>query len=929
MGLGAISPEARQGYLMNNSNKWQQFNRDILDALHLQSEYAAVGIDITSKYPNDSGWLECRANGREDKSPSAGINVGADHPARGRYKEFVGERRNMSFFEAMAVFGGHADWKEARKYYAQKTGTKFPSGRPPKSPEDKLKFRDWNEKLAYSWATKKAGVDAAVIRPVGARLADWPTTGRITVLAFPVFGSHGADDNPTGWILYNVTGQPLPLDNEGKTAKMLLASGSERGWVGQRGLSILPEAEIVWKVEGTTDLLALESALQRDRPDLQNRHAVISNSNGSMERPDDERIAMLAGKVVYVLHDADKDGENGGERWAAEIARHAIEVRHVRLPLEIKPNHGADVRDWLNQGHTYDDLLMLAANTDLVGSGTEGSNGEAEDPVDFEKQLLASIGVEVLGEHGLGRVKVFSDFHRKTDTIPDVSKLTFHRLLQIAGPIVREKVNNGQGDVPGMAKLSEVKQAISLVAGYHRISDASEAGRGIWCGLSESGAPKDNLVLVGAGEAAVLHGTSKLERILKPRLEGRLLDISGSVPWYDYSHLRSLVQSMTQDRAKAVVDELTNLFARWRWSDSSQSPEIVTGLVLATWIQTVWHWRPQVMVIGKTMTGKSTLFSMLKSLFGDLSILSSGSSAAGIRQALQTSASVALCDEFDSNCEREKILEMLRAAGRGDEVLKGTSNHEAQRFILQHMCWIAGIESGLRREPDKNRFIALELISPEDGKAGLLTVPTEPELHDLGQRSLAVAIRYGLTAVGIAKELRQQQIAGVSSRIVESYAVPAAMYATVLNDAGTPEEVLRRMIEPARFGDSVDDEQLLLGEILGSRVRIRNNDMALAKALEVRYHDINANDVIEACGIGVIEDGERNSSGKSQHKSLFVAHNTVKRHLLKGTEWEKQSIDQVLARVPGAEKTRYRIGGKRPRGIKIPFSSIEELTEGD
>ena len=81
---------------------------------------------------------------------------------------------------------------------------------------------------------------------------------------------------------------------------------------------------------------------------------------------------------------------------------------------------------------------------------------------------------------------------------------------------------------------------------------------------------------------------------------------------------------------------------------------------VATWVQTLWEWRPQVAIIGPSQAGKTTLFKVLSQMFGNLTVMSSGSTAAGIRQAIKSSAKVVLCDEFESSRHRTEVLEMLR-----------------------------------------------------------------------------------------------------------------------------------------------------------------------------------------------------------------------------------------------------------------------------
>lgn len=86
---------------------------------------------------------------------------------------------------------------------------------------------------------------------------------------------------------------------------------------------------------------------------------------------------LVADQVCYVVHDADQPGQqgalktprrNGGFRpgWAMAAAETASEVRNVELPYAVVESHGKDLRDWINEGHTYADLLALAETGPLV-----------------------------------------------------------------------------------------------------------------------------------------------------------------------------------------------------------------------------------------------------------------------------------------------------------------------------------------------------------------------------------------------------------------------------------------------------------------------------------------------------------------------------------------------------------------------------------
>ena len=55
---------------------------------------------------------------------------------------------------------------------------------------------------------------------------------------------------------------------------------------------------------------------------------------------------------------------------------------------------------------------------------------------------------------------------------------------------------------------------------------------------------------------------------------------------------------------------------------------------------------------------------------------------------------------------------------------------------------------------------------------------------------------------------------------------------------------------------------------------------------------------------------------------VFIVHTSVSRHLLKGTTWDRQSIDQILCRIGGAVRSRRRLSGRRHYGIMVPLSQF-------
>jgi|AGTN01.1.fsa_nt_gi phage/plasmid primase, P4 family, C-terminal domain len=345
---------------------------EIIAALDIRAEYQSLGVRIVAKMPTPSGWLSCRAVGRDDAQPSAAINV-----QTGRYTD-RGTGDNFSLWEFAAQHGHFASWREARDHFAGKAGIEIRgqksvvSGQ--KAPPT-LKRLPWSDALAQLWTLHKPGVSLGALRAFGAEQAEY--RGR-RVIAIPGFGAAGPHAEPTGWVLWDVTGRPLPV--QGGSAKMKNLEGSQPGLIGREALDRLFAAEqrladvTLWKVEGPTDALALWSALPAAE---RTRHLILTNNAGTSQHPF-PWLWDLVSRVarVVVVHDCDRDGQSGGQRWAEACAAHA-ETRHLTLPFELADKHGRDLRDFLAE-HAWGELLELAEAAPLVAAGDDRMTGSRE-----------------------------------------------------------------------------------------------------------------------------------------------------------------------------------------------------------------------------------------------------------------------------------------------------------------------------------------------------------------------------------------------------------------------------------------------------------------------------------------------------------------------------------------------------------------------
>lgn len=274
-------------------------------------------------------------------------------------------------------------------------------------PAEHLTFQPWNDGLANTWCVlRKPGITPAAMLAAGCRLARY--RDQYTVFAIPVYGPKLAAADPVGWTIYNVSGGPLPKfikDKPAEWVKVKLTYGSQPGVMGP--VDRIAAATTIWKVEGPSDMLAFNSLA-----DMPTSTIAITNANGTTERPAPWVAELFRDKAGVVLHDADEPGERGaagwtdekGERrpgWVESIAATASDTRHVHLPFAIVPDHGQDLRDWLNQPHTFAELAELA---DVVEPTTRPSHppSAAAIEADDDPHRLARVNLDRYATHAAG-----------------------------------------------------------------------------------------------------------------------------------------------------------------------------------------------------------------------------------------------------------------------------------------------------------------------------------------------------------------------------------------------------------------------------------------------------------------------------------------------------------------------------------------------
>lgn len=785
-------------------------------------------------------------------------------------------------------------------------------------PAEKLEWRPWSSELAKLYCLNKPGVTDESLQLCGARMA--MHYGK-KVIALPVIGLESND--AVGWVLVGYDGKASVPKYDAKTKQLtyekskLTYGSKEAGLLGMHGMMRLKVEglpELVWKVEGISDLLALQAIIPEQ---LRDRHLVVTNPKGSKETPK-WQTTLLAKVNCHVLHDADEPGQAGAEKWARDTAAQAgdgVIVRNVKLPYEVTGTKGKDLRDWLAEGHGYADLLSLAETCPPV-KASGAADGDASDAFPYQKLILKQLQLEVLYEDA-GKIHVFSTYTKKSHVIPRIDLLKKAELITYCGAPAKEHVSK-EPDGETSWSIEDVREAIALVASTCQ-EESDGRGMGIWQGLDEEQNQTDTIVLAGRTEAARWNGDQMLRRIVSPRVDGLLLDFGQGKEWFRFPALERLFQEAADlEWRRAAINDTVAMLRKWRWKNPETDPLLVTGLILATWVQTIFDWRPLVAITGESNSGKSFLFTALggsqnrRGIFGRLAYRPDQVSEAGVRQRIRNTAVAVLLDEIEDSSDRNRILKMLRTSTRGGIISKGTGgNQRGIDFIVRHIVWTSAIESGLHGQADINRYIQFELLRALEGEGGKLTLPDDKWLHDLGQRLLAIAVRSAIAARRTAAVLKDTQVEGIHPRTIESFSVPAAM---LMAAEDQPPEVARRFMEELLAGvdrveQGITDQGELLEAILTASVFLDSHKgtKTVGQVLSSPSWRVDYDERMQACGVKMLED-----------RSVFIAPRLAAHQLLKGTPWERMRIDQILSRLKGAQRKLLRIGGRPVRGLTVP-----------
>ena len=941
-----------------DGSAWTQYNLDILNKLDIIAEWKRlIELRVANDRPTSKGWVKCHSFTREDRSASAGLCV--EGPHIGCYRDWgSADGRMIGLFQQAARTRFADDWRKARDHYAEQVGVKKPTSEERKISTEAVQLNDPASPLPtpgqmMMYSDFKPGVSMDALREVGAIGSSYPINWRIEsrtrTFAFAMFGGENLlDDGATGYHLVSADPRLKIRKFAGKnnpTEELKTLTLGDYGLMNVAGLRGLEAAETVWIVEGISDLLAVQSVI-----DKSGKHVVLS-AGGCTYYPKPKWIDHFAGKTIYVCFDVgDKDdaGQAGAKVWCTTLASAVREIRNVVLPSGADGKN--DLRDWIVKGEkTYADMLKLAAASKIFVAKSSSTSagtgsvvcGEESSSLTPEQAILDRLGCVVCGIlHNTNFIEVYSTTNCTNYIIKSLNGFSIHEAtLAFGGKVVNEVVSQEKEPPPGKVPMFVVRQAIATVASGNIIDDNDSIGAGMW-------EIEDDIVLVGKAVAHRYTTDRQFLAIKSPLHRNKRIDFSGNIIWYDEQKVAEMLVAAEDPRWRLrVVQDLLDIFGRWDNWEYGSSVEVSVGLVLATWAQTLWSFRPHVCISGPSDCGKTTMIgTMMKGMFNGLCAAMQKSSAAGLRQKVRNTGMILALDEFEEGGGRKDILELLRTSTRGGRVNLGSQAGKGQEYGLRHIAWVAGIEVGLTQEADRNRFISLDLTAVDKSNPDRkdFSLPGTAYLHELGERAMATAMYSIREARIMAEQINTTvKVKGLNSRYIEGFAVPAAMLAV---NYGISLEDICDMVkgwvtERSLVENKVNDEEVLIGRILTSKIG-ENGKMFTVESLMQTYlsdiaacisynFDLDPNVQVT----GPAADRMLQANGLKvyrEEKEVFVDPDAANRFLLANTSLREKDLKQLLKRIPGAREGRRRIHlepdgssvGKARRGVFIPIDAF-------
>lgn len=403
--------------------------------------------------------------------------------------------------------------------------------------------------------------------------------------------------------------------------------------------------------------------------------------------------------------------------------------------------------------------------------------------------------------------------------------------------------------------------------------------------------------------------------------------------------LRPARQAQNGDAA----GELLDLLKTWNWQDPLM-PRLALGWIGQGFVAGALGWRTHGICDGERGSGKSSLLKLVEGIFSSWLLATSDTSAAALYQLMAGRGHPVFIDEFEAGDDpqrKAKVVQLLRQASSGGQVLRGGDDHVGKQFTVQFPAFLTSIAPVALQPQDESRMVRFKLLPLPEGSAA--PDLSAKRLEKLGARLMRRMLDQWprFEKVSAIYRATLEEIAGFDARLQDTYGALLACAEMLLND-GDPDPVdigdlcerLATSVQPAR-AEELSDQMRCLEYLFGTLVD-RGGGPKRSVASWVRQtqavntfkepdHDARreANKALGVIGLAVEAAGDGTFS-------LFVSNNNPQLvRIFDGTPWpgsagSKGAWAHVMRRIEGATAAGpMRVGGMLTRGTMVPISGID------
>jgi putative DNA primase/helicase len=679
-----------------------------------------------------------------------------------------------------------------------------------------------------------------------------------------------------------------------------------------------------WSIKGVTplpyrlpDMLAKPNATvlvvegEKDADNLAALDLVATCNSGGAGKFDQALAHHFKGRKVVIVPDADKAGQEHVQTVAERLYPVADSIRVLTLPgLTGKQ----DVTDWLNSGHSKQELIEAAKAAPVW------SPEPVKEPIkpkldDSDEKPFKALGYNGSHYYYLPRgTEQVCEIKRGSHTSPS-------ELMSLAPLEWWEVIYPKQsGGADWHAAANDCMRNCERRGIY---SHEIERGRGAWYDKGRSVLHLGDRLLVDGQESAIIDHETRYIYTRQSALE------------YGVNARAATTEEATQ---------VAQLFHQLNWSKPVHA-QLLAGWCALAPICGALAWRPHVWLTAQRGAGKSWIQDhIINPLLGPSALMVQGSTTeAGIRQKLKQDARPIVFDEAESENQKSQtrmqtVIELARQSSSDStaEIIKGTVQGNGMAFRMRSMFLLGSVNVSLVQAADESRFSVLSLQAPRKTVDEIARFESfSKSVDNLLAPDLCAKLRarsYQLMPVirdnaktfsrAVAELIGSQRLGDQVGTLI------AGNYSLYFDDIVSLEDA-RLWIENVDFSDAEEaeteaDENKCLSMILEYQIRFEGAHGVITRSIWEVVLCANSDEYID--GLTSIEANKvlLRHGLKVQDERLFVANNHSQlAKVFTNSPWSN-GWKTVLARSKGAEKSKNALhfNSIRTRAVSIKISDF-------